>query len=88
MKSYATKVNYCLKQQFPDLKIEALKNVAEIHMKTPVLESLFNKFAGLKVYNFTKKRLQHRCFLSILGNFNAFFTPSVPTSVLSQSSPS
>ena len=47
MKSYATKVNYCLKQQFPDLKIEALKNVAEIHMKTPVLESLFNKFAGL-----------------------------------------
>ena len=27
--------------------------------KKPVLESLFNKLAGLKAYNFTKKRLQH-----------------------------
>ena len=30
-------------------------------METPVLESLFNKAAGLKVCNFIKKRLQHRC---------------------------
>ena len=29
-----------------------------IHRKTPVLESLFNKVAGLKAYNFIKKRLQ------------------------------
>ena len=28
----------------------------------PVLESLFNKSAGLQVCNFMKKRLQHRCF--------------------------
>ena len=28
-------------------------------MKTPVLESLFNKVAGLKASNFIKKRLQH-----------------------------
>ena len=31
-------------------------------MKTPVLESLFNKYAGLKACNFIKKRLQHRFF--------------------------
>ena len=27
-----------------------------------MLESLFNKVAGWKAYNFIKKRLQHRCF--------------------------
>ena len=27
-----------------------------------MFESLFNKVAGLKAYNFIKKRLQHRCF--------------------------
>ena len=27
-----------------------------------MLEPLFNKVAGLKAYNFIKKRLQHRCF--------------------------
>ena len=30
--------------------------------KIPVLESVFNKVAGLKAYNFIKNRLQHRCF--------------------------
>ena len=30
--------------------------------KTPVLDSLFNKFAGMKACKFIKKRLQHRCF--------------------------
>ena len=30
--------------------------------KTPVLESLFKIVAGLKVYNFIKKRPQNRCF--------------------------
>ena len=33
-----------------------------IHRKTPVLESLFNKAAGLKVCNFIKKKLQHMFF--------------------------
>ena len=28
----------------------------------PVLESIFNKVAGLQACNFIKKRLQHRCF--------------------------
>ena len=33
-----------------------------IHKKTPVLESLFNNVTALQVWNFVKKRLQHRCF--------------------------
>ena len=31
-------------------------------MKTPVLESLFNKVADLQACNVLKKRLQYRCF--------------------------
>ena len=27
-----------------------------------MLESYFNKVAGLQAYNFIKKRVQHRCF--------------------------
>ena len=30
-------------------------------MKTPVVESLFNKVTGLKVRDFIKKRPRHRC---------------------------
>ena len=33
-----------------------------IHRKTPVLDSLFNKFAVLQVCKFIKKKLQHRFF--------------------------
>ena len=33
----------------------------QISKKTPLLESLLNKVAGLQVCNFTKKRLHHRC---------------------------
>ena len=32
----------------------------KFHRKIPVLESLFNQVAGLKICNFIKKRLQHR----------------------------
>ena len=58
-----------------------------IHRKTPVLGSLFNKAAGLKVCNFIKKKFQHVFFpvnkakcLTI-----AFFyrTPSLAASVCS-----
>ena len=42
-------------------KINVLKKFT-IHRKSPVLEFLFNKVAGLKAYNFMKKRLRHRCF--------------------------
>ena len=40
-------------------------------MKTPMLESYFNKAAGLKVSNFIKKRLQHRCFPMNIAKFLA-----------------
>ena len=32
------------------------------HRKTPMLESVFNKIAGVQAYNFMKRRLQHKCF--------------------------
>ena len=38
------------------------KKFCTFHRKTPVMESLFNKVAGLKTCNFIKKRLQHRFF--------------------------
>ena len=34
--------------------------IRKFYRKTPALESVFNKTAGLKVYNFIKKRLQLR----------------------------
>ena len=51
--------------------------------ETPLLEPLFNKVAGLKVYYFTKKR-QHRCFPVDIAKFlrTAFFRkPPVATFV-------
>ena len=33
-----------------------------LHSKTLVLESLFNKFAGLQAGNFITERLRHGCF--------------------------
>ena len=38
-------------------------------METPVLESLFNKVAGLQPFNFFKKRLQHKCFRFLITLF-------------------
>ena len=50
------------KKPFMDvLQNRCLKNFAIFTGKIPVLESLFNKVAGLKVYKFIKKRLQYRC---------------------------
>ena len=40
----------------------------KFHRKAPVLESLFDKVATFKAYNFIKKRLQHN-FLWNLRNF-------------------
>ena len=48
----------------------------------PVLESLFNKVAGLKTCNFIRKRLRHRCFPVIFENClrtPSFRTPPVAT---------
>ena len=42
---------------------------ANIHRKTPVLDSLFNKVAGLQTCNSIKNGLQHRCFPVNVANF-------------------
>ena len=44
--------------------------LCKIHMKTYLLESLFNEVAGLMTWNFIKKRLWHRYFTV---NFLQFF---------------
>ena len=44
-------------------KIAVLKNFSVTVKKTPVLECLFDKFAGLQACIFTKRRLRHWCFL-------------------------
>ena len=49
-------------------KICVLDNFAILTGKH-VLESLFNKVAGLKTCNFIKKRLQHRCFSVNIASF-------------------
>ena len=49
-------------------KKAALKNFAT-STRTPVLESLFNKVAGLKAWNFIKKRPQDRCFPVNIAKF-------------------
>ena len=71
------------------LKKGVLKYFAKFPRKTPVLESLFNKIAGLEAYDFIKKTLQHRCFPVKLAKFlrTPFFyrTPQVATSVLYES---
>ena len=40
-----------------------------IHWRTLVLESHFNKVAGLNVCNFFKRRLQPKCFPANIANF-------------------
>ena len=42
-------------------KIGVLKN-SQISQENTMLESLFNEVAGLKAWNFIKKRLQHLYF--------------------------
>ena len=49
-------------------KIGALKNLT-IFTGKPVLQSLFNKVASLKAFNFIKKRLHHKCFLVNIAKF-------------------
>ena len=58
------------------LQIRCSLKFCKFHSKTPVLESLFNKAAGLNVSNSIKKRLQHRCFPVKFVKFlkTSFFT--------------
>ena len=64
--SYINQHNYSLTCRSSHRKCAAKKDVlkkfCKFHRKTPVIESLFSKVVGLKDCNFTKKRLQHRCF--------------------------
>ena len=55
-----------------------LLKISNIHRKTPVLESCFNKVARMKACNFIKKILQHRCSLKNLEEF--LKTPFLKTS--------
>ena len=44
------------------VKKGVLRNFSNIHRKTPVPETFFNKVAGLTPVTLFKKRLWHRCF--------------------------
>ena len=58
-------------------KIDKIRNM---YRKTLVLESLFNKVAGLKAWNFIKKSLQHSCFPANIEKLlrTAFFYKTNP----------
>ena len=51
------------------LKTAVLKKLRNINRKTTVLKSLFNKAAGLQVFNCIKKRLRHNCFPVNIAKF-------------------
>ena len=59
------------KEQKEPLKVfckkSFIRNFRKFHKKTPMLESLFDKVAGLQT--FIKKRLQHSCFPSRFTKF-------------------
>ena len=63
-------VNYLIHRQCKHLQFW-LHNciISQILEKTPVLESLFNKAAGLRLENFLKRHFRPGVFLLILGNF-------------------
>ena len=69
-----------LQKQPPDVYKKTSKKFRNIHRKTPVLESYFNKIAGLKACNFIKKKLQHSCFpVNIAKLKNIFFEEHLQT---------
>ena len=69
-------LNELEKQSFADVlpgkfssSKEVLLKISQYSEETPVLKSLFNEAAGLKAFNFIKKRLQHRCFPVNIAKF-------------------
>ena len=62
--NYFFKQLYHWQKQPPELfcKKRYSKIFCKLHRKRPVLQSLFNKVAGLKAF-LIKNRLQHMCFL-------------------------
>ena len=69
------KNKYFIKKQPPQgfCKKGVLKKFHKIHLKTPVLESLFNRVLGMRHATLLKKRLRHRC---IYVNFVKFLRTS------------
>ena len=43
--------------------------VSQNSLKIPVLESIFDKVAGIQASKFIKKRLQHKCFPVKIAKF-------------------
>ena len=66
-----SETTFIFQKQTPEVlcKNSFSEKFSKFHRKTPVLESLFNKVAVLKTYNFIKKMLQHRCFLVKFAKF-------------------
>ena len=64
------------KKQPPEVffKKAAPKNFSILTGKRVMLDSLFNQAADLQVYNFIKKRFQHKCFSR---NFAKFLKMSI-----------
>ena len=61
---------YLQKHSFADLlQNRCSLKFRKLYKKTPVLEPLFYKVAGLKSCNFIKKGLQHKCFPFKLAKF-------------------
>ena len=69
---------FCVQRQsFADVPLNKYsEKFRKFGRKTPVVQSVFNKVAGLQAYNFVKKRLQHRCYLAKFAKFlrTLFFT--------------
>ena len=63
------KLRKCLNSRRSRQRCYIEKVVLNIHRKTIVLESLFNRLAGFKTCDFLKKRLQHRCFFVKFAKF-------------------
>ena len=51
------------------MQTKCSKHSRKILEKTPLLESLFNKAAGLRLANFLKRHFSTDVYLLILGNF-------------------
>ena len=67
-----TDLKHEFKKQLPKVfyRKGCFQTFCSIHRKTPVFESLFSKFVGLKADDFITKRLQHTFFPL---NFAEFF---------------
>ena len=58
-------VSKFLEKMIFQLMFEIFMTIRQHVLKDFLFESLFNNAAGLKVCNFIRKRLHHRCFLVV-----------------------